>query len=54
MRVLKRMALNDLENNKSDEIAEKMQYNNMKARTHHNMLKLAEEFLDKGYKDLLN
>lgn len=41
----------NLENGKTyDEIAEKMQYNNMaEARTHHNMLKLAEEFLEKGY-----
>ena len=39
------------ENGKTyDEIAEKMQYANMaEAETHHNMLKLAEEFLDKGY-----
>jgi hypothetical protein len=41
----------NLENGKSyDQIAEKMQYNSQaEAKIHHNMLKLAEEFLGKGY-----
>ena len=51
MRVLKEW-LNILKIINHIEMAEKMQYNNMaEARTHHNIPeKLAEEFLDKGYK----